>query len=122
MALRAHLTDMRAGQFESGIIVVKRGWLPCRGIMAAFASSAFGANMHIIFKVAAHAGHRRALEFGIDVAKGALNRGMSPNQFECGLIMVKSGWVPGCCGVTGATVGTHRTLMDVVTEMAGNAV
>jgi hypothetical protein len=38
---------MRTGQFESGIIVIEGGWLPSRGIVAAFAGCAFTTGMHI---------------------------------------------------------------------------
>ena len=62
MALGALQADMRAGQLERELVVIKIGDLPGSGGMAGTASCAENACMNIILLMAAHTGHRGVFE------------------------------------------------------------
>jgi NADH:ubiquinone oxidoreductase subunit 3 (subunit A) len=50
------------------------------------------------------------------------NRGMRAAKFECGQVMVKSGWFPGVCCMTGTTIRSKTASVSVVLFVAGIAV
>jgi hypothetical protein len=121
VALCTQQCGMFAIQLEY-IEVVKGGWLPGRGGMAGFASRSFGTAVYILRLMATYAGHRRALEFAVDMALGALHIDMRAGQFESGQqVVVKAGRLPGSCVVACAAVCSQATQMDIILLVAAHA-
>jgi putative component of membrane protein insertase Oxa1/YidC/SpoIIIJ protein YidD len=94
MALSASHTDVRAGQLESGTIVIERGWLPPCRCVALRAIRAELAVVRIILAVTVHTVLRRALEHAVDVTPSASHIDVGADQLESGPVVIERGWLP----------------------------
>jgi len=94
MALSASHTDVRAGQLESGTIVIERGWLPPCRCVALRAIRAELAVVRIILAVTIHTVLRRALEHAADVTPSASHIDVGAGQLESGSVVIERGWLP----------------------------
>ena len=117
----AQQRGMFAVQLEY-VKVIEGGRLPGSCGMAAFAGCTFRALMHIIRCMAAHTGHGCALEFAVDMAQRALYVDVRPGQFEASQVMVKAGWFPGSCVMTGTAICSQATFMGIILLMTTDAV
>ena len=94
VATSAGYVDMRAGQLESGPVVVECGWFPSCCRVALRAVGAECAVVSIILAVAIHTVLRCALECPVDMASSAGHVDMCARQLEGNLIVVERGRLP----------------------------
>jgi hypothetical protein len=95
MAIAAGYRCMRAGQFESGQIVVKGGGSPGSGCMAGPATCPVAAGVIIVVLMTGIAVAGCALVDVIGMAIGTGNRGMGTCQLERGQIVIEGSGSPG---------------------------
>ena len=103
--------NMRAGEREGGLVVVKNGRFP-RGLAVALGTVGGEVIGHVVgvgdcvvvFLVAVDTVGGRIIVTLI-VASNAIQRGMRANQREVGLIVIEGGGFPGCVGMALGTVG-----------------
>jgi hypothetical protein len=114
VALGASYVDVRAGQLESGSIMIERGWLPANRCMALRAICAELAVVRIIFAMTVHAHLWSTLEELIRMAPGAGRVRVLTNELEDRLVMVEGRRLPTCRRVALNTLRAKRTLMGIV--------
>lgn len=112
--------NVRAGQRECGVVVIKVRAVPGRGVVAHFAglreTRGFMVGIGgvvVIGEVAGHAGRVCQVVIVVDVALRALQRGMRSGQGETGGTVIENRPRPGNCAVA-AVAGLRITQLRVV--------
>ena len=105
MATLTGRSNVFACQFESCQIVVHGGRSPAGGSVAGTTSGAKAAFVGIFYGMAGIAVTGYALKNMIDMAARAGNIYVLTIQFECGQVVVKSGWGPTGRDVAGTAIG-----------------
>jgi hypothetical protein len=118
MATRTRKRDVRAGQPETGQVVIECRREPAGGQMALRTIRAKGSVVMVVFCMATITGQRKPRENIIDVTVRTGDRGVSPRQHEIGCIVIECGRFPSVRGMATSAAGPQLSIVRVVLGMA----
>ena len=119
MAVFAEYVDVRTGQGEITLIVIKRNSIPGLRRMTGSAVRAKAAIMLVVLSVAGKAINRCALEYVVLMTFRAVQVGVFPIERESGQVMVKRRTLPSIRRMADFTGCAKAQLVWVVRTVAG---